>query len=103
MTSIRSYASAGSPVAVVRDAARLVQGARRHRRLMPGEVRKGLDLGRVMCETVRHRTGLEVVGRRVLEIGAGPLPAPLALMGSRNDAVGIDLDVCPRGFGVGDY
>src|SRR2546422_579594 len=45
MTSIRSYASSSSPVAVVRDAVRLVQGARRHKRHMPGEVEEGVEVG----------------------------------------------------------
>jgi SAM-dependent methyltransferase len=62
-----------------------------------------LDTVRNTRNRVREFGGLELENVKMLDIGPGQQLRHLRCFAVKNDAVGIDLDVIPQGFQIGDY
>jgi SAM-dependent methyltransferase len=102
---IRSYTSGqGGATRSFFEFARLLRRSWRVSQNIEAEVD---DLMKMLheCEQLvaRHANGKRIENCRVLEIGPGQLPRQLAYFALKNDAVGVDLDVIPRGFDIPGY
>ena len=56
-----------------------------------------------VAAALREQAGLELVGRSVLDVGLGQSHGHMLWMAAHNRVVGIDLDISPRSWHLGDY
>jgi SAM-dependent methyltransferase len=84
-------------------ASELVQLATTSLRSVSPGVASTLATMRIMQDRVFEHSGVRLEGLPVLEIGPGQCPQRLRCLAIKNAAVGIDTDVIPQGFRVGDY
>lgn len=100
---MRSYTSVNRPATWFTDFSRLARGTLRNRREISAHVAKTIAAVREAEATVKRLTGVELVGKRMLEIGVGQLPRQMGVFAVRNTVTGIDLDVIPRGLDIPAY
>ena len=96
-----SYTSQSRSLGEVLSEARGLYRLQRHR--ADEMVGHALDHVRGVEELLREQYGFELVGKDVLDIGAGQLLLHLHYFGMRNRAVGIDFDVVAQGAHPGQY
>ncbi len=101
MTTLKSYSSdQGGLAHKVRDAVHLLRAANGDIQARVAQMLS--DVHRVE-RLALERFGVEFEGQRMLDVGPGQQLAQLTYFSARNDVVGIDLDVIPRGFDARAY
>lgn len=102
-SEIRSYTSVNERSAWLGDFARLWRGTVKSKRNIGVHVARTIAAVRSGEEIVRHATGVELRGMKMLEIGVGQLPRQMGVFATHNEVTGIDLDVIPQGFDILAY
>jgi len=103
MSTIRSYTSVNKSAGWFGDMTRLIRGTARNKRGMAAHVKASIDAVNGALDLIEHKTGVRLEHAKMLEIGVGQLGRQMAVFGVKNDVVGIDLDVIPRGFDPAGY